>query len=168
MGPRPGKKKMKKTIAVMGLVSAMVIMLAGCNTTTTKYDKDTGKVIEVKSSDSPLKDKSMAMGGSFTAVKLESTGSTTSGTPTANFCIGGGTAGLSSSPKEDDRPVVSVSWSAGILSSVTSASASSGTVTYIGTKGETAEQTEIRINALLKLKNAEPSSSTTTDSTTSN
>lgn len=143
---------MIKEIITTGFIIASSIVLTGCNSIT-KYDPATGNVIE-KSYESPLKDKSMAMGGSFSAVKLESTGSTTSGTPTANFCVGSGTGTLSSSPREDERPVIALSWSAGILSSVTSSSASSGSITYIGTKGETAAQTEIRINALLKLKDS--------------
>jgi len=153
---------MKRMLVLLGLVGAMVILMSGCNSTI-EYDKD-GNVTK-KTSESPLTNKSLATGGSFTAVKLESTGSTTSGTPTANFCVGGGTAGLSSSPKDNDRPVISVSWSAGVLSSIFNASATSGTVTYIGTKNETAKETEIRVNALLKLKNA--SALTESDSTDS-
>jgi len=152
-------KSILKGIFKVGLLlafcAAAVVVLSGCNTATTvtEYDAN-GKIVKVteNSSESPLKNKSMAGGGGFSAIKVESTGSASSGTPTANITLGGGAAGFASSPKEDERPVFSYSWSCGLLQSMTSMSAGSGNISYIGVKNETAAETAKRLSAALAAK----------------
>ncbi len=157
-----------KSLRIAFLAGALALVAVGCNTETVITEKPDGTKITTSSSASPLKDKSITTGGSFTALKIESTGSATSGTPTANIAIGGGCAGIASSPKDDDRPVMGMSWSCGILSSLTSASASSGEIRYIGLKNESAADTQKRLAAMKQIKDGTLCESANPDSASSN
>jgi len=114
-----------------------------------------------KTQNSVLTEKTVVTAGSTSAVKLESTGSTSSGTITPNFLIGSGTGSVSTCPQKNNKVAIGMSWSAGILSSITNASSSSGSFTYIGADGESAEATATRLKAVVKLK--EKMTGTSTD-----
>ncbi len=147
-----------KSVIVAGAVLAVVILLTGCVsnevTETTKTMTD-GTVITTKTTktqNSVLTEKTVVTAGSTSAVKLESTGSTSSGTITPNFLVGSGTGSVSTCPQRNNKVAIGMSWSAGILSSISNASASSGSFTYIGADGESAKDTETRLNAVVNLK----------------
>lgn len=153
-------------------VVAISLLIAGCNNTeTTTYYAADGKTIikvEEKTTESAARHKDFAMGGAVTAVKVETTGSTSSGTPLPNFIIGGGASGIASSPSESKRPVINITRSAGVLSSLTNGSAYSGTTNYIGVPNETAAETKARLTALLAFQAGTLSESAQPDSNSSN
>ncbi len=125
-----------------------------------------GTVIKTKTTktqNSVLTEKTVVTAGSTSAVKRESTGSTSSGTITPNFLVGSGTGSVSTCPQKNNKVAIGMSWSAGILSSISNASASSGSFTYIGADGESAAETETRLNAVVNLKKKMTESSDDSD-----
>lgn len=143
------------------LLMAMLLTAVGCVTKTVTYTKTTqtdGTVIEqtvTESDGSLLTEKTVAAAGSVQAAKVETTGSTSSGTLLPNFIIGGGNSAIMTSPKDDDRPVMAYSKSTSLLGSLASVSASGISFVYKGISGETAEQTEKRVAALKTLSGDE-------------
>ena len=141
-----------KTLTPIICAIGLALMLAACNseTTITEYDSN-GKVVKTTTttSESAARHKDFAIGGAITAVKVETTGSSSSGTLLPNFIIGGGATGVASSPSESTRPVINFSRSAGVLSSLTNSSAYSGSLNYIGTPGETSAETAARLKGVL-------------------
>ena len=102
--------------------------------------------------------KAVAIASNGTVVKLETTGSTTSGTIAPNVLLGVVQNSIATAPalKEGEKTQVSIayteshSWIAEIfgLTSITR------TFSYIGLPGESAEQTKIRLDALEKILTA--------------
>jgi hypothetical protein len=82
------------------------------------------------------------------------TSASTDGSSSAmpHVIIGGSAVSILSAASEDNKPTLGYSWSAGIVKAITSSSATSGALTYTGVKGETADETAKRINAILKLQ----------------
>ncbi len=158
---------MKRIITFVGLIGFLVI---GCNTSTTTITESldaSGNPVKMtveEKKESPLTNKTFSVAGSVTAIKVESAGSASSETALPNVLVGGSAASISSSPKGDNRPTIGYSWSCGILSSLTSSSASSGSITYIGLTNETAAETAKRIKTVVDLKNATVSSDASVDS----
>ncbi len=150
--------KTLKPVIFAGAVLSVVILLTGCvgtevtETTKTLTDGTVVKTKVTKTTNSVLTEKTVVTAGSTSAVKLESTGSTSSGTITPNFLVGSGTGSVSTCPQKNNKVAIGMSWSAGILSSISNASASSGSFTYIGADGESAAETETRLNAVVRLK----------------
>lgn len=110
--------------------------------------------------------KAVAIASNGTVIKVESTGSTTSGTIAPNILLGNVQNSIATAPalKEGEKTQVSIayteshSWIAEIfgLTSITR------TFSYIGLPGESAEQTKIRLDALEKILTANSKSSTET------
>jgi hypothetical protein len=156
--------KLTRIIIAGAATIAVCLALTACNSSTvvTEYDAN-GKTVKTteSKSESPMTDDSISTGGAITALKLETSGGTTTGTILPNILIGGGVTGISKSPKSDSKPIIGASWSAGILNSLFSSSATSGEFRYIGTPSETAEQTATRLKAALDFrKGIVPSAST--------
>ncbi len=150
--------KSLKSVILSGAVFAAVTLFSGCVGTEVIEKTETlkdGTVVTTKTTktnNSVLTEKTVVTAGSTSAVKLESTGSTSSGTITPNFLVGSGTGSVSTCPQKNNKVAIGMSWSAGILSSISNASASSGSFTYIGADGESAEETKTRLNAVVELK----------------
>lgn len=110
--------------------------------------------------------KAVAIASNGTVVKLETTGSTTSGTVAPNLLLGVVQNSIATAPalKEGEKTQVSIayteshSWIAEIfgITSITR------TFSYIGLPGESAEQTKIRLDALEKILTANSKTSTET------
>ena len=158
-------------LAIAGIgAGAIVLALAGCNsaTTTTEYAGD-GKTVTktvTTTKESPATHKTFSIAGSVTALDVETSASTDgSSSAMPHVLIGGSAVSVSSSASEDNKPTFGYSWSAGIVKSLTSSSATSGSITYTGVKGETAAETQARVNAIMKLA---PTSDSSTDSSSTN
>ena len=150
------KKCFQKMWSPNLLVLLVCLLFIGCNSysTVTDYDPVTEKKIKTTelSKESPLAKKAFSTGSAFTAVLVETSGSTTTGTPTPNVFIGGGCHAISSVPKDKDCPTFSCSWSSGIFNSLTNSSASSGSFSYVGVEQETGAETLKRVNGMITLK----------------
>lgn len=160
---------MKKiTIA---LLAVGILSLVGCNTSTTvtEYGPDGKTITKVTATakESPLTHKTFSTSGSVTAIDVETSMSSSSETAMPHVIIGGSAVSISSAASDDNKPTLGYSWSAGIVKSITSSSATSGALTYTGVKGETAAETAQRINAILKLQGG-LSSDTSVDSGSTN
>lgn len=159
--------KSLKVIIVAGAVFAAVMLLVGCATKTIDYTKTTapdGTVTEktvTTISGSALSSKTVAGSGSVQALKIETTGSTASGTMLPNVILGGGNSAITTSPADDNRPVCAYSRSTSILGSLTNATAAGVSWVYIGTANETAAQTAARVEALQALSDSSALSSST-------
>lgn len=102
--------------------------------------------------------KAVAIASNGTVIKVESTGSTTSGTIAPNILLGNVQNSIATAPalEEGEKTQVSIayteshSWIAEIfgITSITR------TFSYIGLPGESAEQTKIRLDALEKILTA--------------
>ena len=158
-----------KTFTLLGFTLCL-LLLVGCNssTTVTEYGLDGKTITKVTATakESPLTHKTFSVSGSVTAVDVETSASASGdASTTPHIIIGGSAISISSSASDDNKPTLGYAWSAGIVKSITSASATSGALTYTGVKGETANETAIRINAIMKLV---PSDSSSTDSSSAN
>ena len=110
------------------------------------------------------RNKVVAGSGSVQALKIESSGGSETATVLPNCIIGGANNAVAGVPIENTQPVMAYSKSVSLFGSLTSASAAGVSYVYIGTPGETAEQTVHRVNSL---KNMAATDSTSTDSDTS-
>jgi hypothetical protein len=147
---------MNKLIAISAAAIGLAF-LVGCNssTTVTEYLPDGKTITKVTatSHESPLTHKTFSTSGSVTAIDVETSVSSSGGNVMPHVIIGGSAVSISSAASDDNKPTLGYSWSAGIVKSITSSSATSGALTYTGVKGETADETAKRINAILKLNN---------------
>lgn len=144
---------MKKSNALLGIlfvIMALVLMVGCYNTATIETLDSSGKVIKRTTVSKPVTaDKTYGAAGSVSAVKIDSAGSTATGTPLPNVFMGGGNTAFASTPSEENRPVVIYTSSCSILGSLTSASAKSISFIYFGLKGEKASETVSRLTAFL-------------------
>lgn len=164
------KSKIRITIGLIIIISGIVLLItSGCatpemtKTTETRTLTDGTKVVTetTKTKEGLLTSKTYAVGGAVSAVKVETTGGTSSGTFLPNFMVGGGVTSVASSPNKAKKRALTFSWSAGVLASITNTSASSGTLSYVSDDGETAEETVKILNAAVKVKESITGSSTT-------
>jgi hypothetical protein len=146
--------------------------MVGCapttiNTTTTKYPdgKEVVNTVTTKGGVS-VANKTIVAGGGARMIKVESSGSTSTGTLTPNVLLGDTNTATLIVHKDDDRPYFIYTKSMSLLSSLFSASASGITIIYRGLVGETAEQTVKRVNALMPTeKTTEPTKEEIKDTT---
>ena len=159
-------KKYFSFIVLIFIALAVVVLLSGCVTKTITYTKETkkdGTVVEktvTQSDGSLLTEKTFAAAGSVQGVKVETTGSTSTGTVLPNFFSGGGNSVVLSSPREDNRPVFCYSKSISLLGSLTNSKAFGVSFVYKGIQGETAKETAERIKQLKLLANSEANKET--------
>jgi hypothetical protein len=104
---------------------------------------------------SSLKDKTVAAGGTVSALKIESSGSASTGTPTPTVMLGGAAFAFADSPDTDRKPVYVRAARSSFLSRLFRAGLDDSVEIYIGCPGESADATVTRIKAL-KLDGAEP------------
>ena len=134
-----------------------ILFCSGCNSsmTVTEYSLDGKNITKVtsKACESPLTHKTFSTSGSVTAIDVETSASASSETAMPHIIIGGSAVAISSAASDDNKPTFGYSWSAGIVKTLTSTSATSGAITYTGVKGETADETAKRINAIMNAVN---------------
>ena len=94
-----------------------------------------------------LKDKSVAFTGTVSAVKIETSGSAGTGTPTPSVLMGGAAYAFADSPASDNRPVFVRAARSSFLSQIFGLGLDDSATIYIGTSGETAEATTERMRA---------------------
>ena len=153
---------------LIALLAVGILALTACNSTVTEYGPD-GKVVKVTAKESPLTHKTFSAAGSVTALDVETSMSTSGdGSAMPHVLIGGSAASVSSAASDDNKPTLGYSWSAGIVKSLTSSSATSGSITYTGVKNETAAETVQRINAIMKVIPGSPSAEVSVDSGSAN
>lgn len=123
---------MKKILVLL----ALTVLISGCTTT--------GKAVAIASNGSVL--------------KLETTGSTTSGTIAPNVLLGVVQNSIATAPalKEGDKTQVCISYteSHSWIAQIFGLTSITRTFSYIGLPGESAEQTKIRLDALEKILTA--------------
>jgi len=162
------------------LLCAIMALCTGCNSVVTESDttktyaadgKTLTQVVEhkkVTDKESPAAHKSWSTAGSVTALKLETIGSASSETVLPDVTIGGTSVAISSvaamQSDESNPPTAACSASCGLLKSLFSMSAISYSFTYTGVKGETADDTAKRIDAIIKLRDSIASQATSTSS----
>jgi hypothetical protein len=123
------RNKMKKlTLAIATL--AIVGILAGCTS---------------------LQNKTFGAAGSVQAVKIETTGSTSTGTLLPNVILGGANSAIATMPEAQNRRVLSYSKSSSILGSLTSASSGGISFVYISAVGETVDETAKCVTSFMGL-----------------
>jgi len=123
---------------------------------------------------SSLSAKAVGIASNGTAIKIETTGSATSGTVLPNLLIGTVQNSIATAPaiKEGGKTQVVVSYteSQSALSAVFGHTAVTRTFSYVGLPAETAEQTKARLDAVAKVLTVNsvgnPSSASTGTSTT--
>ncbi len=102
--------------------------------------------------------KAVAIASNGTVVKLETTGSTTSGTVAPNLLLGVVQNSIATAPalKEGEKTQIAIAYteSHSWLAEIFGLSAVTRTFSYIGLPGETADQTKIRLEALEKILTA--------------
>lgn len=100
-------------------------------------------------------EKAVAIASNGTVVKLESIGSPTSATVAPNILMGVVQNAIATAPalKEGEKTQVSIAYteSHSWLAAVFGVTATTRTFSYIGLPGETAEQTKVRLEALVKV-----------------
>jgi hypothetical protein len=94
-----------------------------------------------------LKDKSVAFGGTVSAVKIETSGSASTGTPTPSVLMGGAAYAFADSPSNDNRPVFVRAARSSFLSQIFGLGLDDSATIYIGTSGESPEATAARMKA---------------------
>lgn len=103
---------------------------------------------------SSLKDKSVAAAGTVSAVKIESSGGTNTGTPMPNVLMGGAAFAFADSPDTDRRPIFVRAARTSFLSRLFGATMDDSATIYIGCPGESADDTAKRIKAGVDAGNA--------------
>jgi len=123
---------------------------------------------------SSLSAKAVGIASNGTAIKIETTGSATSGTVLPNLLIGTVQNSIATAPiikdGEKTQVVVSYTESQSALSAVFGHTAVTRTFSYVGLPAETADQTKARLDAVAKVLTANsvgnsPSASTGTSPT---
>ena len=107
-------------------------------------------IVLLLTSCSSLQNKAVAIGSTNSALRLEPGGSASSGTFAPNVFVGGGAFSLVTKPKDDNSPVYQRVEQSSWISKIFSLGMDNGVEIYIGTNGETARETEIRLKALRK------------------
>jgi len=96
---------------------------------------------------SSLERKSVAMGGTVNALKIETSGSSSTGTPTPNILMGGATFAFADSPDTDRRPVFVRAARSSFFNSIFGGGMDDSATIYIGTPDETADETVARMQS---------------------
>jgi hypothetical protein len=97
---------------------------------------------------SNLKDKSVGVAGTISAVKIETSGGSNTGTPMPNILMGGSAFAFADKPQTDTSPIYVRAARTSFLSQIFRLGMDDSAMIYIGTPGETAEQTDARLKAL--------------------
>jgi hypothetical protein len=97
---------------------------------------------------SALADKSVAMAGTVSAVKIETSGSASTGTPTPTILMGGAAYAFADSPADANQPVYVRAARTSFFSQLLGMGLDDSATIYIGTKGESAAETSARLRAL--------------------
>lgn len=92
-------------------------------------------------------DKTYTAAGTVSAIKLETSGSVSSGTIFPNFILGGSAYAVSGIPSTENKPVILYACRQSLFEQIFNLSAGDTAIVYVGTKGETAEETQYRILA---------------------
>ncbi len=127
---------MKKIFAI--ITFGIAIMISGC---------------------ASLEDKAVAIGSAVDTLKIETTGSTTSGTLLPNLIMGGAVSAIATSPlitktngDKTSSPVYVKVKRTSIFAAIFNLDATTESVCYIGIPGESSDETLKRIEALSKEK----------------
>lgn len=96
---------------------------------------------------SNLHDKSVGMAGTVSAIKIESSGGTSTGTALPNVLMGGAAFAFADSP-DSDRPVYAHAERSSIISKLFGLGMDDSATVYIGTANESADDTVKRLKAL--------------------
>lgn len=99
-----------------------------------------------------LAGKAVGAAGAVDALKIESSGSTSTGTPTPNIIAGGAVSAVATSPSMEDgktaAPVFSYARRSSFFGSLFGLDCDTIAAVYIGSPGETAADTAARMNAI--------------------
>lgn len=152
---------MKKLFLLVGLAMFIALLAAGCNTmyeekTVTDGTK-TEKTVS-KKRESALKDKILATASNVTGIILETSVSSSSDNILPSFKMATGGTTVVTANKDSGKLVYTKTTSAGILNSITNASATSGTTVFIGSNGDDGTGAAKFIKALAELATAEKNS----------
>lgn len=96
---------------------------------------------------SSLREKSVGMAGTVSAIKIESSGGTSTGTALPNVLLGGAAFAFADSP-DSDRPVYAHAERSSIISKLFGLGMDDSATVYIGTANESADDTVKRLKAL--------------------
>lgn len=123
-----------------------------------------------------LENKSFASAGGVDAMKVETSGSTSTGTILPNIIVGGAVSAIATSPAVDQEkttaPVFSKAKRNSFFGELFGIDCSTTALVYIGTPGESADETVKRMEAIQKIaetdakKAAESTEGTKTDTNT--
>ena len=123
-----------------------------------------------------LENKSFASAGGVDAMKVETSGSTSTGTILPNIIVGGAVSAIATSPAVDQEkttaPVFSKAKRNSFFGELFGIDCSTTALVYIGTPGESADETVKRMEAIQKIaetdakKAAELTEGTKTDTNT--
>lgn len=97
---------------------------------------------------SNLKEKSVGMAGTISAVKIETSGGSNTGTPMPNILMGGSAFAFADKPQTDSSPIYVRAARASFLSQVFRLGLDDSAMIYIGIPNETADETAARLKAL--------------------
>jgi endonuclease YncB( thermonuclease family) len=162
------KQNSSRVLNYFILLCALIIavaLLAGCQNK--KVTQQTDGTIITETTDPWLSNKAVAGAGSVQAVKIETTGSTSSGTLLPNAVVGSGDSAGYTCPVDANVRVIAFSKSSGILNSLTNSSASGVSWTYQSTDGESAAETAQVVAQMVKFTTSSSSSDTSDSSDTS-
>ncbi|MGE4563376.1 MAG: hypothetical protein AB7F32_00770 [Victivallaceae bacterium] len=143
-------KKELQFMAKMLIPIAIVAALAGCDTVT-KYGDD-GKIKE-KQVSSIMKDDTLIVATNVTGIIVETSVSNSSDNVFPSFKIATGGNTIVKQNKDGEKLALAMTISAGILNSMTSATAKSKTIIIIGAKGDTGDGSAKFVDAVAKLAN---------------
>jgi hypothetical protein len=153
------------------IIFAMILtLLTGCVNKKIIYEKETlvdGIIKETTTTTIDgwfLGDKTVASANSVSVVKIETTGGTTTMTFLPNIIFGTATGVFGTTPVDDDRPMFGFSQNYSGFMANFNTNARNVSWFYIGKRGETASQTEKRINALSNINKNELTNDISTDS----
>lgn len=117
-----------------------------------------------------LEDKAVAVAGGIDAMKIETTGSISSGTVLPNIIVGGAVNSVCTAPAVDNgktaQPTYSKSRRNSFFGSLFGVDNTTETIAYTGVPGETADETAKRCKALAGLSTSS-STAKTSDTATS-
>lgn len=142
-------KKCCLAAAGIGLAFTLVLLLSGC---------------------AALETKAVAVASGVDAVKIETTGSVSTGTVLPNIIMGGAVNSICTAPVMDNgktaQPTYSKSRRNSFFGSLFGVDNTTETIAYTGVPGETADETAKRCKALAGLSTSSTAKSTDTSTTT--
>jgi hypothetical protein len=99
---------------------------------------------------SNLREKSVAAAGTVSAVKIETSGSASTGTPTPSILMGGAAYAFADSPAGANQPVFVRAARKSFISQLFNLGTDDSVVIYIGTSNESSVETVTRIKVFME------------------